>query len=687
MENLSYRGPLKFYLRLPLYMLILFCAGNIAIYFYNYKLALMASGIVLLYAVAVITLYVLNKKRIAEEIIRFAVRYGTVQKELLNRFDLPYAMLDSAGRFMWMNKEFEKLTGKDKYYKKSINAVFKEITKEYLEKQTEEAFETEIEYEDYYYEVKIQKISFRGNAEEESDAMIDVAGNADDTLYAIMLFDVTEIRAMEQLNRDQRMVPAYVYIDNFEDTVESLEDVKKSLLGALIDRSVNEYFSNRDAVVRKIEKDKYFVIFQHKYLPAMEEDKFKLLEDVKTLKAGNEQNVTLSIGIGLGGNTYTQDSEFARAAVNIALGRGGSQAVIKNNQEVSYYGIRGKEVEKNTRVKARVKAQALREMISTRDNVIVMGHSISDADAFGAAVGVYCAAREVGKKAQIVLNTVTTSLRPLVDAFTQSLPEENRNVIVNSEGAIISLTSRTLVVVVDTNRASYTECPELLTRSHSIVVFDHHRQGTDLIENPLLSYIEPYASSACEMVAEVLQYFSDHVQLSPTEADCIYAGMLIDTNNFMAKTGVRTFEAAAYLRRSGADVTRVRKLLRENMEAYKARAEVVRNAEVYRNAFAVSVCEPGELESPTIVGAQAANELLNIVGIKASFVLTAYHKKIYISSRSIDEVDVQIIMERLGGGGHLNVAGAQLENSSISVAKQRLYDVIDQMIEEGEIKI
>lgn len=297
----------------------------------------------------------------------------------------------------------------------------------------------------------------------------------------------------------------------------------------------------------------------------------------------------------------------------------------------------------------------------------------------------YCAARVLGKKAQIVLNEVTTSLRPLVECFTEEKGYP-ADLFIKNEEALLITNKNTLVMVVDTNRPSYTECPELLNRTDTICVFDHHRQNSEVIENPVLSYIEPYASSACEMIAEVLQYFSENIKLEPSEADCIYAGILIDTNNFMTKTGVRTFEAAAYLRRAGAEVTRVRKMLRNDMAAYKARAEAVRHAEVYRGAFAISVCPADNIESPTIVGAQAANELLNIVGIKASFVLTEYQGKIYISSRSIDEINVQLIMERVGGGGHLNVAGAQLTNCTIQEAKRMIQDTIDEMIKEGDIQ-
>ena len=314
-----------------------------------------------------------------------------------------------------------------------------------------------------------------------------------------------------------------------------------------------------------------------------------------------------------------------------------------------------------------------------------MGHSISDVDSLGAAIGIYCAAKVLGKKAQIVLNEITSSLRPLVECFTEEKGYP-ADLFIKNEEALMLTNENTLVVVVDVNRPSYTECPELLKCTQTVCVFDHHRQTNEVIENPVLSYVEPYASSACEMIAEVLQYFSENIRLAPCEADCIYAGILIDTNNFMTKTGVRTFEAAAYLRRAGAEVTRVRKMLRNDMAAYKARAEAVRHAEVYRGAFAISICPADKIESPTIVGAQAADELLNIVGIKASFVLTEYQGKIYVSSRSIDEINVQKIMERLGGGGHLNMAGCQLRDCTVSQAQRIIEDTIDEMLEEGDIE-
>ena len=537
-------------------------------------------------------------------------------------------------------------------------------------------------YNDRYYRVALKRIYFDAMTHDSTIVSLD---ESNEYLTAMYLFDETELNRYIRENEEQRLVAGLVYIDNYDEALDSIEDVKRSLLVALIDRKVNKYFTEIDALVRKIENE-YFVVFKNQYLGKLREDRFSIIEDVKTVKVGNEMAVTLSIGIGVGGDSYTKNYEYARMAIDLALGRGGDQVVVRDNEDVTYYGGKtNKQVERNNRVKARVKAHALREVIESREHVIIMGHSISDVDSLGAAIGVYCAARVLGKKAQIVLNEVTSSLRPLVEGFSEEKGYP-ADLFIKSEEAILLTNRDTLVMVVDVNRPSYTECPELLKRTDTVCVFDHHRQSSEVIENPVLSYVEPYASSACEMIAEVLQYFSENIKLEPHEADCIYAGILIDTNNFMTKTGVRTFEAAAYLRRAGAEVTRVRKMLRNDMAAYKARAEAVRHAEVYRGAFAISVCPADNVESPTIVGAQAANELLNIVGIKASFVLTEYQGKIYVSSRSIDEINVQLIMERLGGGGHLNVAGAQLTDCSVLQAKHIIQDTIDEMLKEGDIE-
>lgn len=682
MNTLIYRGKLDHYLKAPLYVIVLFVLGDIALFFLNIKLALLAVPCILVYALVIWAFYRWNREQLNREIINFATRYGTVQKELLGKLEIPYALLDTNGRFLWRNEAFFQLAGEDSDFQKSVTSLFGEINKDRIEAIGEDPLVFGLKSDHHTYRATLQQLTIDNFREKKE--VTDSLNLSMDRVIAFMLFDETRLVALRQKNIDQELVVAQVSIDNYEETIDSVEAVRRALLVALIDRKVNKYFQSSDAIVRKNDRDKYIVLFQRKYLAKMEEDRFSILEEIKNTKAGNNNEITLSIGIGLGGRSYTQNTEYARAAMDLALGRGGSQAAIKSGDETRYYGSRGREIERNTRVKARVKAQALREIVTSRDTILVMGHKITDIDAFGAAVGVYVAARELGKEARIVVDTVTSSLRPLVSLFTgdRGYPE---HMIISPEEALQIVDKHTLVVVVDTNRPNYTVAPDLLNRTRHIVVFDHHRQGEEVVQNPVLSYIEPYASSACEMIAEVLQYFSEKVQLRPTEADCIYAGILIDTNNFAAKVGVRTFEAAAYLRRNGADVIRVRKMLREDMATYKARAQVVRDAEVYHDHYAVAICETTDVESPTIVGAQAANELLNIVGIKASFVITDYRGKVYISARSIDEVDVQKLMEQLGGGGHLNIAGAQIAGADIDEVKQKLIGLIDEHVDKGDL--
>ncbi len=682
-REIRFKGQLKNYMYWPLMLTVLIVLLNLPLYYFDQRAGIFVSIFAGCYFLIVLGLFLANRSVLRSEVINFATQYGTVQKKLLNEFEIPYALLDYNSKILWMNEAFSAITEKDKQYHKSIATIFPSITRELLTKE-ESSNQLLVEWKDRIYRAVVGKLYF--DEESKEGSMIELEAK-DQYLMALYLFDETDLHHYIQENKEQQLVSALVYIDNYGEALESIEEVKRSLLVALVDRKVSKYFSERDSIIKKIEKDKYFVVFKHKYLEELIKDKFSILEEVKTIKVGNEMAVTLSIGVGISNLNYNQKYDYSRMAIDLALGRGGDQVVVKEGEKISYFGGKSRQVEKMTRVKARVKAHALREIFETREHVFIMGHSICDMDAFGAAVGIYCAAQVMGKKAHIVLNEVTSSLRPMKECFTEDkgYPPD---MFLRSEKALELVDYRSVVVVVDTNRPNYTECPELLGRSKTIVVFDHHRQGSEVIENAVLSYIEAYASSTCEMVAEVLQYFNENIHLKPNEADSIYAGILIDTNNFMTKTGVRTFEAAAYLRRCGAEVTRVRKLLRDDMAAYKARAEAVRHAEVYRGAFAISICPADpRVESPTIAGAQAANELLNIVGIKASFVLTEYNEKIYISSRSIDEINVQLIMERMGGGGHLNVAGAQLKDCSVWEAKTKIQETLDKMLEEGDIEV
>ena len=680
-SRIKFKGTINTYVKWPLWLSVLLAFFNVAMFFVDFKAGLVMLLFLVTYISVALILYYKNKSLIINDLVNFATRYGQVQRQLLRDLEIPYALLDEGGKIIWTNEAFEKTTHIKNGYKKSIMTLLPEIKKEDIP-VVEEENEIMITHEGEDFRVNMRKVILN-EMMESSDVLETI--DTDSYLIAVFMFDETKINTLLRDNDDQKLVVGLIYIDNYDEALESIEEVRRSLLIALIDRKINKYFSSMEALVKKLDKDKYLVIFQKKFLNLLVDRRFDILEDAKTVNIGNEMAVTLSIGIGVETGTYIDNYESARQSIDLALGRGGDQAVVKTKNDVLYYGGKTQVAEKNTRVKARVKAHALREIIESTDKIIVMGHKLTDVDSFGASIGVYRAAKTFGKKTHIVINEVSTSVRPLMDRVLAT-EEYEQDLFLNGVEALDAADENTVVIVVDTNKPSYTECDELLTKCKTIVVIDHHRQGTEKIENATLSYIEPYASSACEMVAEIIQYISDTMKIKQVEADCIYSGMMIDTNNFLTKTGVRTFEAAAYLRRNGADVTRVRKMFRDSMDDYKVRAEIVRKAEVYANDFAISITpEEIPIESPTIIGAQAANELLNINGIKASFVLTNFQNQIDISARSIDEINVQVIMEKLGGGGHLNIAGAQLSGVTSEEARQMLIDTIDNMIKDGDL--
>ena len=682
MKKIKFKGKLRLYLIWPLLLTILLVCVNIAVYFINRQAGYLVSGGIVLYFVIALILYLSNKRAVVNDMVSFATQYGQVQKQLLRDLEVPYALLDEEGHIIWTNEAFETVFQIKKGYRKTIMSLLPGIQKDVLP-GIETETETMVTFEEADYRISMKKVDMQA-ALESTDLMDSV--NLDSYLIAFFMFDETKINRLQKEIDEQQLATGLIYIDNYDEAMESVEEVRRSLLVALVDRKINKYFAMSDALVKKLEKDKYLIIIQKKHLSSLMEERFGLLDDVKTVNVGNGIAITLSIGFGVETGSYQKNYEYARTAIDLALGRGGDQAIIKTPEDVSYYGGKSQMAEKNTRVKARVKAHALREIIEGNDRIIVMGHKIPDVDCFGAAVGIFRAARTFEKKAHIVINEITTSIRPLMEEMIKD-GEYDEDLFLNNQKALELADMNTALIVVDVNKPSFTECNDLLTKCKSIVVLDHHRQGAEKIGNATLSYIEPYASSASEMVAEILQYIHDNVKLRPVEADCIYSGIMIDTNNFMTKTGVRTFEAAAYLRRSGADVTRVRKMFRNDISDYKARAEIVRRAEIVFDSYAISSVAVLEIEngSPTIVGAQAANELLNINGIKASFVLTEYQGEIYISARSIDELNVQLVMEKLGGGGHMNIAGAQLKDMSVDEAKQMLIDTLDSMHREGEI--
>lgn len=625
-------------------------------------------AITLLLIGVVTFIYLRGLKKVYNQMLYNQEYYGGVQAELLDEFSIAYAILDEKMNVVWTNKAFRKLVKKDKSYHGPIEACIPMLSLEDLPKKGTNA-DLEIEIDDRQMRLQLIK-----NAPVKNNPM---------QSYTLYLFDETVLKESLRALDEQKPIVGLVYIDNYEELMSSIEEVRQSLLLALVERKITKYFAQIDGIVKKLDKDKFFVLFKRLQLDELVANRFELLKDVKSVNIGNEMSVTISMGIGMNEYNLLRAGENAGMAMDLALGRGGDQCVVKSDERTTYYGGNSQSVEKHTRVKARVKAHALRELMNNTDQVIIMGHQMTDVDCFGAAMGVYRAAVTIQKKASIVINTISTSIESMIEPFLNN-PIYDKDMFLDSAKAIERADRNTLLVVVDTNRPSYTDCPELLGMTSHIVVFDHHRQGEDVIENAELSYIEPYASSASEMVAEVLQYFSDSVKLKPIEADCVYAGIVIDTNNFTAKTGARTFDAAAYLKRNGADLIRVRKLFRDDIASYKSKAEAISTSEIYLDDFAIASCNSDGLKSPTIVGAQTANELLNIVGIKASFVLSEYKQKTFISARSIDEVNVQVIMERLGGGGHLNIAGAQMEKS-IEETKAMLKDLLLELREKGEL--
>ena len=670
------KGQTSLYLKMPMYFALAALPMVIWEYTRDIKGGFVLSIALSVYLILSIVFYHMAKVRYKQELIDFAADYTQVQKKLIKGLDIPYGLLDKDGRLLWGNSVLDEICkGVGVKY---INTIFSDISLESIKFEEDNDISiTYITYDSVFYRVEFNKIELN------KDFTVDSVDDETEYMVAMYMFDETEIKRLTKENNEQKMVAGLIYIDNYDDALQSVEDVRQSLLVALIDRRINKYFATYNAIVKKLEKDKYFIAMKQKYVSVLQSDKFSILDEVKAVNIGNEMAVTISIGFGVNGEEYTNSVEYSRVAIEMALGRGGDQAVVKDGERLYFYGGKSKQVEKNTRVKARVKAHALREVLETKEKIVIMGHKLGDIDSFGSAIGILRAVKSINKKAFIVINEITSSIRPMLEIFNEN--EEYEEVFINSDEAIDIVDSNTAVVVVDVSRPSYVECPQILSKTKDVVILDHHRRSSDVIENAALSYIEPYASSASEMVAEILQYFMDGIKVKNIEAEAMYAGIMVDTNNFTKNTGVRTFEAAAFLRKHGADVTHVRQLFRDSMDDYKAKAKAIATAEVFGEVYSIAVCPSEGIDSPTVLGAQIANELLNIRGIRATFVLTEFNNKVYISARSMGDISVQLIMEKLGGGGHLDTAGAQLENASISEAKAIIKEIVLKMVEEKEV--
>lgn len=681
-HRMRLRGNLKTYLRWPLFFGILLILMTIQLFSVSVRSGVIGIGYTILYLMIAGLINFSGRRKLKKDLIEFATNYGEMQMRMMKTLTVPFAILSEDGHMLWGNDEFVSVIVNKKAARRNIANIFEEITLDSLP-DSDEVKVVHVRTEDKYYRV-VMKLVESDNAGEGDTVKTDINQLMDNSrLISVFLYDETDIIELEQKREAENLVVGLLYIDNYDELIDSIDEIRQSLIMALIDRKINKYMQGIDAISKKLEKDKFLFMFKQSYLSEICSNRFAILEEIRDINLGNESSATISIGIGVGRDTFVERYDLARAAIDLALGRGGDQAVVKSIDQEKFYGGKSVQIERNTRVKARVKAHALKELIEGKERVVVMGHSIGDVDSFGASIGIYRIAKTLNRKANVVLNEVSQSVKPIRDRFYTKEYEED--MIITGDEAKELVDENTVLVIVDVNRASYTECPELIEQAQSVVVIDHHRQAGDAIDKAVLFYIEPYASSASEMVAEISQYIGSGLKLKSAEAEAMYAGIMIDTNYFSNKTGVRTFEAMAYLRRNGADAVRIRKAFREDIDEYKIRAAAIQDTELYEGVFAIAESKSEGIESPTVFASKIANSLLDISNVKASFVLTKYRGKVYISARSIDEVNVQVMMERLGGGGHINMAGAQLENVEVEEAKNMIKQEIDRMIEEGEI--
>lgn len=672
-------GTIDLYLRVPLWLSLLWLPILFVAFMVEWKLSLLLILLAIVYIALALYFYRSRKNRLVSALLDFSLRANENRARLFEEMPTAYCIVGEDGEILWSNRAFHTILQKDSKIERNIFNIFPNMQKEML-KEKGAMLELHSSFMERKYCIDLIRLD---DLEDEGAEEIRSLSEEEE-LVAVYLRDETEEVELKQKLDEERVVLGLAYIDNYEDVMEQIEEVRRSLLSALVDRKITRYITASDGVVKKIEKDKYFFLLKQSVLEKMMEDRFSILEEVKEIDMGNELAITLSLGIGYGAGDFSQNYEYARTSMDMALGRGGDQAIVKNPEKLSFFGGKSQSTERVTRVKARVKAQAFQELIESKDKVLIMGHKNADMDCLGSSVGVYRMVTALDKRAYIVQNNVTSTILPLKERFLNNAdyPED---MFIDGETAKSLVDNNTMLVVVDCDRPSIIDEPALLSMVKTKVVFDHHRQSSETIQGAVLSYCEPYASSASELIAEMMQYIREGIKARPMEADCMYGGVVIDTREFTNQTGVRTFEVAAYLRRCGADITRVRKVFREDFDDYQAKADAISRADIYRNAYAISSVEKNGSESPTVLCAKAANELLNIRGIKASIVLTKVENTVFLSARSIDELNVQVLMEKLGGGGHRTVAGAQIEGKEIKDCINLVKNAIDEMIVEGEV--
>ena len=587
---------------------------------------------------------------------------NTIKTAILN-FNSPVVVTAESGSVRWYNPMFSNMVGKRHLFGEYLQDLLPQFQiSRFVEDDNPSPEEVEYKGRTYTVSGKVVRTAQEGKT---------------DALLGLCFTDITDEKAFRKTFEEKRLVECIAIIDNYDEVFKETPNTNHGALIGEIDRCISTWVEMAHGILRRYERDKYFILFEYGYFEQLIKEKFSVLSVVRNIQMENKIPVTLSIGVGIQGETLQENDKMARLALDMALGRGGDQAVVKNPYAFSFYGAKSREIEKGSKVKARVVAHALREMIDQASNVIIMGHKSGDMDSLGAAIGLFRVVKSRGKNGYIALNRASTNAKILLSHFTE-MPEYDSSII-SGERALNLMDDKTLVIIVDTHRPSMVEYEKVLKESESVVLIDHHRRSEDFIENAVLTYHEPYASSTSEMVTEIIQYIQDTQRLNVKEAEALYSGIYMDTKGFTFKTGVRTFETAAYLRRLGVDPVNIKRLFRNDISLYVQKSKIITHAKVYRGNIAIAICE-NESRDLQVVVAQAADDLLNIAGIEASFVLAKVGNKIIISGRSLESVNVQVILEKLGGGGHITIAGAQLENSGLAAAEAKLKFAIDEVL-------
>ena len=655
--------------RTKIYLVIIFILLVVLSYL---KTNLIIPSIIIYLMILGYTYFANNKRRseISEQLQDLTLSVDSAAKSSLINAPFPLLILETDGNIVWRSSKF--IT---EFANIDINNYISDLIidiKSEIEKNKDQKRKSIIK------NIEIGKKQYRVQAEFAKTKKSERKKVAE---YMLILYfiDETEKCELQKENENKNTCVGIIMVDNYEEVMQRVDSEQKTQLMAKVESSIYEWVNETNGILVKEERDTYVYIFEQRYLEQIKENKFAILDSIKDIVRKDKIQLTLSIAISNEGENDKEVYKSASAAMDVILGRGGDQAVIREDGKYQFFGGKVEEVEKRTKVKARIVAHALEELISECEKVMIMGHVNPDIDAMGSALGIYRIATNLRKDAYIVTNKESASIKSFVD----SIKDEYKDVLIDNQTALSEIDNETLLVIVDTHKKSYVEEPELLNKTNKIVVIDHHRRGTDFIEQSILTFQEVYASSASELVSELIQYAQNEIELPTIEAESLYAGIMMDTKNFTFKTGVRTFEAAAYLRRCGVDIIKVKKWFQSDLESYNKISEIVRKAEVTHDTIGISTYEIQEKDT-SLICAKAADELLTIGNITASFVLGTMGEKICISGRSIGDINVQVILEKLGGGGHITLAGAQLENKTIEEAKQELIAKIEEYFAEKE---